>query len=46
MRLRVLGRHDSLLLAGLTFALLVVFQPSVQYGLQVAQDIERTTASP
>ena len=41
MRLRVLGRHDSLLLAGLTFALLVVFQPSVQYGLQVAQDIER-----
>jgi diguanylate cyclase (GGDEF)-like protein len=41
MRLRILGRHDSLLLAGLTFALLVVFQPSVQYVLDVAQEIER-----
>lgn len=41
MRLRITGRHDSLLLAGLTFALLVIFQPSIQYGLEVARDIER-----
>src|SRR5688572_29551739 len=41
MRLRIIGRHDSLLLAGLTFALLVVFQPSVQYVLEVAREIER-----
>lgn len=41
MRLRVSGRHDSLLLAGLTFALLVIFQPSIQYGLEVAREIER-----
>ena len=40
MRFRVSGRHDSLLLAGLTFALLVIFQPSIQYGLEVARDIE------
>ena len=41
MRLRVLGRHDSMLLAGLAFALLVVFQPPIQYGLEVAREIER-----
>ena len=41
MRLRAVGRNDSLLLAGLTFALLVVFQPSVQYALAIAGDIER-----
>lgn len=41
MRLQVFGRHDSLLFGGLTFALLVVFQPSVQYGLEIARDIER-----
>lgn len=41
MRLRIIGRHDSLLLAGLTFALLVIFQPSVQYVLEVAREIER-----
>ena len=41
MRLRVSGRHDSLLLAGLTFALLVIFQPSIQYGLEIAREIER-----
>jgi diguanylate cyclase (GGDEF)-like protein len=41
MRFRVSGRHDSLLLAGLTFALLVIFQPSIQYGLEVAREIER-----
>jgi diguanylate cyclase (GGDEF)-like protein len=41
MRLRIIGRHDPLLLAGLTFALLVVFQPSVQFGLQIASDIEK-----
>jgi diguanylate cyclase (GGDEF)-like protein len=40
MRVRILGRHDPLLLAGLTFALLVIFQPSIQYGLEVAREIE------
>src|SRR5687767_3485948 len=41
MRVRILGRHDSVLLGGLTFALLVVFQPSVQYVLEMAREIER-----
>ena len=41
MRVRILGRHDSVLLGGLMFALLVVFQPSLQYVLAVATDIER-----
>lgn len=41
MRLRAVGRNDSLLLAGLTFALLLVFQPSVQYVLDIARDIEQ-----
>src|SRR5882757_3642439 len=42
MRLRVSGRHDSLLLAGFAFALLVVFQRSLQFLFHVASDIERT----
>ena len=41
MRFRVSGRHDALLLGGLTFALLVVFQRSVQFLYQVAHDVER-----
>ena len=41
MRIRVAGRHDSLLIAGFTFALLVVFQRSLQYLLSVANDIEK-----
>lgn len=41
MRLRITGRHDPLLLAGLAFALLVIFQPSVQVGLDVAREMER-----
>jgi diguanylate cyclase (GGDEF)-like protein len=41
MRLRIIGRHDPLLLAGLAFALLVIFQPSIQLGLDVAREIER-----
>jgi diguanylate cyclase (GGDEF)-like protein len=42
MRFRVTGRHDSLLLAGLAFALLLVFQRSLQYLLDIATDIEHT----
>jgi diguanylate cyclase (GGDEF)-like protein len=42
MKIRVAGRHDSLLLAGFTFSLLVVFQRSFQYLFNVAGDIERT----
>ena len=42
MRLRIAGRHDSLLLAGFAFALLVVFQSSVQFLFSVANDIEKT----
>jgi hypothetical protein len=42
MKFRVIGRHDSLLLAGFTFALLVVFQRSFQFLLGVANDIERS----
>ena len=42
MRLRVSGRHDSLLLAGFAFALLVIFQRSLQFLFHVANDIERT----
>jgi diguanylate cyclase (GGDEF)-like protein len=40
MRLRLTGRHDSLLLAGLAFALLLVFQRSIQQLLDVARGIE------
>jgi len=42
MKLRIAGRHDSVLLAGFTFALLVVFQRSLQFLFSVANDIERT----
>jgi diguanylate cyclase (GGDEF)-like protein len=42
MRFRVSGRHDSLLLAGFAFALLLVFQRSLQYLLNIATDIEHT----
>jgi diguanylate cyclase (GGDEF)-like protein len=42
MKFRIVGRHDSLLLAGLAFALLLVFQRSLQYLFSVASDIERT----
>jgi diguanylate cyclase (GGDEF)-like protein len=42
MKLRVSGRHDSLLLAGFGFALLIVFQRSLQFLLSVASDVERT----
>jgi diguanylate cyclase (GGDEF)-like protein len=41
MRLRITGRHDPLLLAGLAFALLVIFQPSIQFGLDAARELER-----
>lgn len=42
MKFRVTGRHDSLLLAGFAFALLVIFQRSLQFLFTVASDIERT----
>src|SRR4051794_9847505 len=42
MKLRITGRHDPLLLAGFTFALLVIFQRSLQFLFSVASDIERT----
>lgn len=42
MQLRLIGRHDPVLFAGLTFALLVVFQRGVQRLLDVAGDVERT----
>src|SRR5215471_9446137 len=42
MKIRVSGRHDPVLLAGFTLALLIVFQRSLQYLLAVASDIERT----
>ena len=42
MRLRIAGRHDSLLLAGFAFALLLVFQRSLQHLLDVASEIEKT----
>jgi diguanylate cyclase (GGDEF)-like protein len=42
MRMRVTGRQDPLLFAGLAFALLVVFQRSLQNALNAAGDIEQT----
>lgn len=42
MKFRIAGRHDSALLAGFAFALLLVFQRSLQYLFSVATDIERT----
>jgi len=41
MRMRIIGRHDPVLFAGLTLALLVVFQRSIQMGLDIARDVER-----
>ena len=42
MRLRIAGRHDSLLLIGFTLALLAIFERSIQYSLDIARDIENT----
>lgn len=42
MRFRVAGRHDPLLLAGFAFALLVIFQRSLQFLFHVASEIERS----
>lgn len=42
MRIRVIGRHDPVLFAGLTFALLVVFQRGVQQLLNIAREVEDT----
>jgi diguanylate cyclase (GGDEF)-like protein len=42
MRMRIIGRHDPVLFAGLTLALLVVFQRSIQVGLDVAREVEQT----
>jgi diguanylate cyclase (GGDEF)-like protein len=42
MRFRVSGRHDPLLLAGFGFALLVIFQRSIQFLFHIAGDIERS----
>jgi diguanylate cyclase (GGDEF)-like protein len=42
MKIRVAGRHDSILLAGFAFSLLVIFQRSLQYLFSVAGDIEKT----
>ena len=42
MRFRISGRHDYLLLAGFAFAILLIFQRSVQHLLDLARDIETT----
>jgi diguanylate cyclase (GGDEF)-like protein len=42
MRIRVIGRQDPLLFAGLAFALLVIFQRSIQDLLETARTIEQT----
>ena len=42
MRIRVIGRQDPLLFTGLAFALLVVFQESIQHVLDAAGDVEQT----
>ena len=42
MRLRITGRHDLLLLVGFTIALLAIFERSIQYGLEIAREIENT----
>ena len=41
MRMRVIGRQDPLLFTGLAFALLVVFQRSIQHVLDAAGDVEQ-----
>jgi diguanylate cyclase (GGDEF)-like protein len=42
MRMRVIGRQDPLLFAGLLFALLVVFQRSLVNVFDAASDVEHT----
>ena len=42
MRLRVIGRQDPFLFAGLVFALIVVFQRSIFNIFDAATDVERT----
>ena len=42
MRFRIRGRYDSLLLIGFIAALLLIFERSLQYGLEMAREIERT----
>lgn len=42
LRLRISGRHDSVLLAGFTLALLITFQPAIQHGVDIAREIEHT----
>ncbi len=42
MRIRVIGREDPLLFTGLAFALLVVFQQSIQHVLDAAHEVEQT----
>ena len=41
MRLRVIGRQDPFLFAGLVFALIVVFQRSIFNIFDAATDVER-----
>src|SRR5512132_599853 len=42
MKFRIAGRHDTLLLAGFTVSLLVIFQPALQFLFVVAADIQKT----
>ncbi len=42
MRIRILGRQDPLLFTGLAFALLVIFQRSIQHVLDAAGAVEQT----
>lgn len=38
--LRLVGRHDGLLLAGFAFAVLIVFERSIRYVLEIAREVE------
>ena len=40
--MKLIGRHDGLLVAGLMFTALVVFQPSIHYVLEFARQVETT----
>ncbi len=40
--MRVIGRHDPVLFAGLAFALLIVFQRSIQQALDATRELEHT----
>lgn len=42
MGMRIIGRHDPVLFGGLTLALLVVFQRSIQHALDAARGVEQT----